>query len=94
MIDRIVLIRTTGDEKRIRETLERVSQLNGNVPGLVEARVGADSSERTRGHQHAFVLRFETAEDLAAWGSNPLHDPIRNELSSQSSQIVFDFHVD
>lgn len=93
MIERIVLIQTTGDQERVSEALDLIMQLNGNVPGLIEARTGTDESTRTRGYNKAFVLRFSDADAVSAWSYNSLHEPIRSVLSAETNQIVFDLHV-
>jgi antibiotic biosynthesis monooxygenase (ABM) superfamily enzyme len=93
MIDHIVLLKVEGNADRVLDALKKVSALAGKVPGLASVSVGFDSSERTKSYSHCFVLRFEDAESLLAWGAHSLHQPIRETLMSETAQIVFDLDV-
>lgn len=62
-------------EERILSNLEAIRSMKGNVPGLIEVKIGADCYASGQ-WSHGACLSFESAAALREYSQHPEHDRI------------------
>ncbi|MCQ9166013.1 MULTISPECIES: Dabb family protein [unclassified Arthrobacter] len=72
-----------------------LDRLRGNIPGMRTFTHGADVVGSGRAFDYAIVADFDTVDDIAAYNTHPLHEPLKDYSFPNSEQILsVDFHLD
>jgi len=90
MIKHIVMWRVRGDtDIDKRANIERVcsgfNALKGHIPGMLHLELGVDVSGIGYACDVVLYTEFETAKDLEAYASHPLHEQLKKELDGVRS---------
>ena len=96
MIGHVVLSRWRADApaSEVHAVLDATRELKP-VPGVVDARAGADFSGQSRGHTHDVVLRLRDQAALAALLPHPAHQALHERAAPLlADSLVFDFDAD
>ncbi|WP_416403029.1 Dabb family protein [Arthrobacter sp. LFS091] len=68
--------------------------MDGKIPGLLKLTHGADVFQHERSFDYAIVADFASAEDIDAYNTHPLHEPLKKYSFPNSEQIIaVDFHL-
>jgi hypothetical protein len=78
-------------ESRIDEHLRFIESLRGKFEGLVDLKCGRDVGTGNAKFTHGFVMTFESAEALAAYGKSELHrELVETFRDDVEDKVVFD----
>ncbi|CAG9950397.1 unnamed protein product [Clonostachys rosea f. rosea IK726] len=94
----IILIKTkpSTTSRQIEEWATVAKSNVGKIPGLLSSRIGTPqaplSTARTKGYEVGVVMIFESAQALADFGKNPIHE-LSAKLSREFAEdrLAFDF---
>ena len=68
-----------------------ILEFRGNIPGLIEAHVGANDSPRGGGYGFAGVMRFTDKAAFEAYGTHPQHEALLTWLVPLIEPVELDF---
>jgi hypothetical protein len=76
---------------RIDFHLKKIRAMNGQVPGLLDVRIGPRTlgfGPAAEGITHACVMSFAQQADYAAFGTSPIHDDIAPALVADLAELT------
>jgi hypothetical protein len=79
----------TEDQKK--RVIAEVRKLQGQIPGLLETSVGANTSPRGQGYELGGVMKFTDQAALQAYGVHPAHQKLLGWLIPLIDPIEVDF---
>lgn len=65
-----------------------LNKMTGNIPGMLNLTHGPDLLNTERSFDYAIVADFEKVEDIAAYNTHPLHEPLKAYSFPNSQQIL------
>lgn len=68
--------------------IEGLNRMDGNIPGLLKLTHGADLLKQERSFDYAIVADFNAVEDIEAYNTHPLHEPLKKYSFPNSEQII------
>lgn len=79
----------TVDQKQ--RAISEIRRLQGQIPGLLETRVGENFSPRNRGYELGGVMKFADRASLDAYGTHPVHQELLSWLMPLIEPVEVDF---
>jgi hypothetical protein len=79
----------TSEQKQ--QAIVAIRALQGQIPGLIETRVGKNISPRSQGYELGGVMKFESRAALEAYGGHPVHQELLTWLMPLIDPIEVDF---
>jgi antibiotic biosynthesis monooxygenase (ABM) superfamily enzyme len=74
--------------EEINTALEHVQALRETIPGIIDAKVGKNSSGNHQGYEYGFVMRFVDQDALNAYAPHPAHRVVSDELVRICDRII------
>lgn len=68
--------------------IEGLNRMEGNIPGLLKLTHGPDILQQGRSFDYAIVADFNAVEDIEAYNTHPLHEPLKKYSFPNSEQII------
>lgn len=85
------------DEETIDECFNRMKDMVGRIPGLLDMESGPYQSDEglDKGFTHGFIMTFDSLDARDAYLPHPVHEEVKEFVVPKLEDvIVFDFEVE
>ena len=95
MITHVVLLQPKDEisSEEINAALKQVQALQEAIPGIIDIKIGENSSRNHQGYTYGFVMHFVDSDHLKAYAPHPAHRIVSNELVRICHRII-DFDIE
>lgn len=80
-------------EEQKQRVIAEIRKLQGQIPGLEETLVGANTSPRGQGYELGGVMKFTDEVALRTYGPHPVHQQLLSWLVPLIDPIEVDFEA-
>jgi hypothetical protein len=98
MVEHIVLLKFKEQltEEKQQEVVNRLKDMKGKIPGIVNLEAGIDFSGRSKGFSIGAIIRFEDEAALENYGPHEVHQDFIKFIKENGHEdtLVVDFRLE